>query len=107
MLIPQFLRRKISLLLTIDDWIKDRQGTTAGTAPSAHILEFGPPVLAGVDLLVAVAESVERVQGQTWSDLLCGCGPRFAPPGTTCMVKGETDKQRVSVRFSFENFRYF
>lgn len=65
MLIPQFLRRKISLLLTIDDWIKDRQGTTAGTAPSAHILEFGPPVLAGVDLLVAVAESVERVQGQT------------------------------------------
>lgn len=33
---------------------------------STNILELGPPGLAGVHLVVAVTESVERVQGQTW-----------------------------------------
>lgn len=32
---------------------------------STHILQFGPSVLAGVHISVAIAEPVERVQGQS------------------------------------------
>lgn len=60
-------RKKISLLLTITTARESSgQNQQSFDDHSTDILELRPPGLAGVHLVIAVTESVERIQGQTW-----------------------------------------